>query len=157
MRRYRVPSVGEGDLLACPPPLRHARPLTIPVLFAVLMGAASPCLAITQGPRLNFFDRVNPVPRPYSSRLDVTTSTTIYFEVVVPDSNGDAGKVDTNSITATLTPEGGAPVPMLLANQVFASGFSGKIIPGIDSGSDPEFEPENQRAMISFTCSSRNE
>ncbi|MEW5806695.1 MAG: hypothetical protein AB1756_05030 [Acidobacteriota bacterium] len=85
---------------------------------------------------MNFVDQVNPIPRPYQERVDVTTWTTIYFEVLVPDYNGDKGKIDPNSITATLIPDGGEPIPMLLPNQTFAPGFSGKVYLNIDSGDD---------------------
>ncbi len=101
------------------------------LLFLALTGLP---LFASEPPELKFDNQVNPVPRPYKDRVDVTTWTSIYFEVLVPDTNGTIGKVDTDTITATLNPAGGDPVPMLLAGQVFASGFSGKIIPEIDSG-----------------------
>jgi hypothetical protein len=106
------------------------------VFFPWIVLGSSPAAAASFPPRLNFVDRVNPTPRPYQGRADVTTRTSLYFEVVVPDANGPLGKVNTDSITATLYPQGGDPVPMLLPGRVFASGFSGKIFPGIDSGSD---------------------
>ncbi len=108
------------------------------IVLVTLVSAAT--LAASQPPHLRFDDNtfgrphVNTVPRPFQGRANVTTATTIYFEIVVPDTNGAAGKVDPNSITATLRPASGDPVPMLLEGQHFATGFDGKIISNIDAG-----------------------
>ncbi|RMF72995.1 MAG: hypothetical protein D6738_09930, partial [Acidobacteria bacterium] len=80
--------------------------------------------------------RTNPVPRPYDGRTNVTTATTLWFEIVVPDTNGTAGAVDPDSVTATLVPDGGAPVPMVLAGRQFAAGFSGEFFLDLDRGAD---------------------
>lgn len=87
-------------------------------------------LAGAEPPSLRLVDRVNPVPRPYDGRMNVATKTTFYFEVVVPVENLPDGAIDTDSLSATLTPQGGAPVPVLFEGQVFAPGFSGSITPG---------------------------
>ncbi|MBP7149783.1 MAG: hypothetical protein KBD01_19835 [Acidobacteria bacterium] len=119
--------------------IRRTRPWPL----AVSLSAALACgfaLAASQPPALHFEDNifnrphVNTYPRPFRNRTNVTTATTFYFEVLVPDVNGDAGKVDPDSITATLRPASGAPIPMLLANRQFAAGFSGQVISAIDSG-----------------------
>ena len=106
----------------------------LPFLLVLLIAGFA--RAAVEPPRLNASDGVNPVPRPYPGRTEITTRTTIYFEVLVPNSNGSAGAIDPNSITATLIPQGGWPVPLLYQNQVFARGYSGTIWPAIESGSD---------------------
>ena len=98
------------------------------LLFLLL---ASGCSALAEAPVLRLTDRVNPVPRPYQNRVNVPTTTTLYFEVVVPVENLPGGAVDTNSISVTLTPEGGSPIPMIGTGQVFEAGFSGTITPGV--------------------------
>lgn len=99
------------------------------VLFLVI-ALATPVLAVDP-PELRFSDDVNPVPRPYSDRRNVNTLSSIYFEVMVPDSNGSSGAIAVNSLAAVLIPEGGTPVPMLLQGQQFASGFTGQIFVNI--------------------------
>lgn len=100
--------------------------------------AALPLASAAEPPRLrledNVFGRkfVNTYPRPYQGHVNVTTATTLYFEILVPDLNGAGGTVDPDSITATLVPSGGSPIPMLLSGQTFATGFSGTVIHGID-------------------------
>jgi len=97
------------------------------VLAAALLLTVAPALAVSQAPRLNLEDNVfgrkyvNPKPRPYNLRTDITADTTLYFEILVPDTNGSPGRVDPDSITATLVPAGGTPVPILLAGQAFAA------------------------------------
>lgn len=104
--------------------------------------AGPPAYAASAAPRLKFdgdvFGRpqVNPVPRPYNARTNVTPATSLYFEVLVPDANGTAGALDPDSITATLLPQGGSAIPMLLAGRVFAAGYSGSVFTGVDSGAD---------------------
>ncbi len=111
-------------------------------LCVVALGGAAPARAASAAPHLKFdgavFGRplVNTVPRPWTGRTNVTTATSVYFEVLVPDANGAAGAIDPGSITATLRPDGGAPLPMLLAGQLFAPGFSGRVFTGLDSGAD---------------------
>jgi hypothetical protein len=113
------------------------RPASIP---SVLLIFASTALAASVPPQLRFEDNVfnrkhvNTSPRPYELRTNVTRNTTLYFEILVPDTNGAAGRVDPDSITATLVPSGGSPVPMLLAGQTFAAGFTGRVIHGVDVG-----------------------
>jgi hypothetical protein len=87
----------------------------------------------SEPPKLNFADQVNPVPRPYKNRSDVTTWTSLYLEILVPDSNGDPGKIASELTTITLLPDGGEPVPVLLPGETFAPGFNGLIIKGIDA------------------------
>ncbi len=104
----------------------------------VLLLFASTALAASAPPALRYEDNVfnrkhvNTSPRPYEARTNVTRNTTLYFEVLVPDTNGAAGRVDPDSITATLVPSGGSPVPMLLAGQSFAPGFTGRLIHNVD-------------------------
>jgi hypothetical protein len=111
------------------------------LVSALTLILALPAIA-SDPPRLKREDRafgrihVNPVPRPYDDRADITPRTTFYFELLVPDTNGEAGKIDPDTITATLVPEGGEPVPMLTEGQVFAAGFDGDIFHGIDAGED---------------------
>lgn len=100
------------------------------LLLVSLLAWTLPALA-SDPPFLRAVDRVNPVPRPYRNRVDVSTHTTLYFEIVVPAANGQLGAVDTDSITANLTPAGGAPVPVLAAGRVFQPGFSGRIQAGV--------------------------
>jgi hypothetical protein len=113
----------------------------IAIAFLGNLILSTPALA-TDPPRLKQEDRVfgrihvNPVPRPYDARADITPATTLYFELMVPDENGDAGKIDPDTITATLVPDGGDTVTMLTEGQVFAAGFTGKIFHDIDSGED---------------------
>lgn len=107
----------------------RALPPIGPVLAIGLFLASVPCLA--DPPRLRLADRVNPVPRPYEGRVDVTTATSLYFEIVVPDTNLPGGEVDTDTLTATLIPSGGDPVPMLEAGRSFAPGFTGEVIPDV--------------------------
>jgi len=112
------------------------------LLLAGLLAVATSVEAASAPPRLrvedNVFGRkyVNTWPRPFDGRTDVTTDTTLYFEIVVPDTNGPLGAVDPDTITATLVPSGGTPVPVLLSGQAFASGFSGEVIHDVDAGSD---------------------
>jgi xylan 1,4-beta-xylosidase len=100
-----------------------------------------PALA-TEPPRLKYEDRafgrfhVNVEPRPYDGRVDVTPATTLYFEVLVPNDNGEAGRIDADTITATLVPEGGDPVPMITAGRVFADGFTGAIHDDFEIGDE---------------------
>ncbi len=101
------------------------------LLLALVLAGSS---LASDAPRLNFANQLNPVPRPYKNRADVTTRTSVYFEVIVPDSNGEEGKIATDQTTAVLIPAGGGPVPVLLPGGVFAPGFEGEIIEGIDSG-----------------------
>jgi len=107
-------------------------------LAAAASLAAMSLAPAAEPPRLrledNVFGRkyVNTYPRPYNGHVDVTTDTTIYFEILVPDQNGAGGTIDPDSITATLVAGGGAPVPMLLSGQSFAAGFAGSVIHGID-------------------------
>lgn len=109
------------------------------LLLPLLTG---PAAAASAPPFLNFdgavFGRtqVNPVPRPYDGRTQVTPRTTLFLEILVPDANGSPGRVDPDSITATLVPSGGSATPMLTAGRVFASGFSGRVISGIDRGAN---------------------
>src|SRR5262245_5300911 len=113
--------------------------LRLSLLLSLLFGSAAS--AATQPPKLrledNVFGRtyVNTWPRPFNLRTNVTPNTTLYFEIVVPDANGLTGRVDPATMTATLVPSGGSPVPMLLAGQVFAPGFSGSIQHDVDAGS----------------------
>jgi hypothetical protein len=113
-----------------------------PLATAPVLVLAASLAAASAPPRLRFEDNVfgrkyvNTYPRPYDGRTNLTTNTTLYFEVLVPDSNGPLGKVDPDTITAALVPSGGAPIPMLQAGQVFAAGFSGKLLHDIDVGAD---------------------
>lgn len=94
--------------------------------------------AASSPPQLRLEDNVfgrkftNTFPRPYNARTNVTRDTTLYFEVQVPDLNGALGRIDPNSLTATLVPSGGAAVPMLQAGQIFAPGFSGSVVHDVD-------------------------
>lgn len=125
-----------------PARLLAAKPFVALVLVVLGGAAALPARAASAAPHLKFdgdvFGRplVNTVPRPWSGRTNVTTATSLYFEVIVPDTNGSAGAIDPNSITATLRPNGGTPVTMLQAGQVFAAGFTGTVFTGVDSGAD---------------------
>jgi xylan 1,4-beta-xylosidase len=99
-----------------------------------LLASDPPFLAFSD----NTFGRkhVNTKPRPYNGRTNVTPDTTLYIEILVPDTNGTAGKIDPDTITATLTPAGGAGVPMLLAGQQFAAGYSGELIHDLDNAAN---------------------
>ncbi len=109
--------------------------------MALLAFAAVAAMA-SDPPRLNVdgavFGRphVNPKPRPFDGWTRVTRHTSFYFEVIVPDTNGPQGKVDPDSLTATLHPDGGSPVPMLLAGQQVAPGFAGRVLHDIDAGAN---------------------
>jgi hypothetical protein len=113
------------------------RLLALPLTLLIALPAAA-----SDPPRLKLEDRafgrihVNPVPRPYDGRVDITPRTTLYFELLVPDENGEAGKIDPDTITATLVPEGGDPAPMLTEGQVFAAGFTGDVFHGIEAGDE---------------------
>lgn len=100
------------------------------IVFPFLVLLASLSLEAAQ-PYVRKTDRVNPVPRPYDGRVNVTTRTSLYLEVVVPVANLPSGEVDTDSLTVTLIPSGGAPLPVLQAGQTFAPGFTGTIYPDI--------------------------
>ena len=102
-------------------------------LFMFLSAAAVKTVSGSEPPKLNFRDEVNPVPRPYKNRTDVTSWTSVYLEILVPDSNGGAGKIDSDLTTVTLVPEGGNPVPVLLSGGIFTPGFDGEVMQGIDS------------------------
>ena len=69
---------------------------------------------------------VNPTPRPCDAATNVSTDTTLYFEVLVPTSNPLTGRVDPASITALLLGNG-QTTPMLTAGQTWAPGYSGSI------------------------------
>lgn len=122
-------------------PRRVALTAALALAAAALLSAPL-ALAASAPPHLRFDGAVfgrpnaNPVPRPYSGRTNVTTATSLYLEVVVPDTNGSAGAVDPDSITVTLVPSGGVPVPVLLAGRQFAAGFHGSVVTGVDSGAD---------------------
>lgn len=112
------------------------------LLVAGLVALAGSVAAASAPPRLriddNVFGRryVNTWPRPRSGATNVTTNTTLYLEIVVPDTNGAVGAVDPSTITAILVPSGGSPIPMLLSGQTFASGFSGRVLHAVDAGAD---------------------
>ena len=112
------------------------------LILLLLAGPFAGTMLASEPPRLVFDGdvfgrlRTNPVPRPYDGRIHVTTATTLWFEIVVPHSNGTAGAVDPDSVTATLVPEGGDPVPMVLAGRQFAGGFSGAFFLDLDRGED---------------------
>ncbi|RMG49064.1 MAG: hypothetical protein D6718_00410 [Acidobacteria bacterium] len=111
------------------------------VLLLALLAAPLP-LRASEPPHLAFDgavfgrERVNPRPRPYDGWVDVTPRTTIYFEILVPDANGPGGAIDPDTITATLVPAAGEPVPMVTAGQSFAPGFSGTFVHGVDDGDE---------------------
>ncbi len=103
--------------------LTVARLLTLTVALhfglhaTVARGQGAPTVVRTCG-------LVNPVPRPCQSTVDITTLTSVYFEIVVPSSNAPADAVDPASVTAQLEWAGGGPEPMLLAGQVAAPGWT---------------------------------
>ncbi|MEW6741513.1 MAG: hypothetical protein AB1486_02040 [Planctomycetota bacterium] len=114
--------------------------LALALALALVPSLAPAAGATSQPPRLNFIEadlgrpRIHTIPRPYANRSNVTPPTTIYFEVVVPDANADSGNVDRDSITATILPAGGEPLPMVRSGQRFEPGFSGEFLGVIDSG-----------------------
>jgi hypothetical protein len=116
--------------------MRSAQICILPILTVLF---ASPALAQQLAPpELNldyqYLGRpyVNPRPRPAPLSTDVTTGTTIDFELLVPNTNGTIGKINPNTITVDLAPAlTGTGTTMLDLNQVFGSGFSGEIIDNI--------------------------
>lgn len=71
---------------------------------------------------------VHALPRPCDNATEVTTGTTIYFEVTDATLNYPNG-IDANSIVATLSRPGAPPVTMFGPNQVWGAGFTGRVIP----------------------------
>jgi cysteine-rich repeat protein len=107
------------------------------IAAAALLVAAAPSAAVDQPPTLtqicsSFFVSYLPFtsPRPCVSALDVTPDTTLYFELEVPTTNSDAGSVDENSVTATLS-WGTQSASMLGLNQTWGTGYSGRLISGV--------------------------
>ena len=111
----------------------HARDRRLTARRCLLLGFATalPAAALYEAPKLNFVNDVNPVPRPYQDRVDVTIHTSLYFEVVVPLGNPGSARVDPQTLSATLETAGRDPVPLLLPGQVFAPGVGGLILDDI--------------------------
>lgn len=128
------------------------RSILVAALALATLALSVPRTLASEPPYLYFkgdsFKRLktNPVPRPFDQTVDVTAYTSIFFEVLAPSANGNAGAVDPDSITATLTPEGGEPRTMISPGQTFAPGFSGlfkdRISQGLDSGTGVYVVPD---------------
>ncbi|UCF69212.1 MAG: hypothetical protein JSV80_08010 [Acidobacteriota bacterium] len=112
--------------------IRRLVPIVLVLMLAVSITLADPPVLRFAGAVFGR-ENINPVPRPFSNRTFVSTDTTIYFEVIVPDTSPN---VAADTITATLTPQGGEPIPMLNAGQSFAAGFSGELYHNIDRSAD---------------------
>jgi hypothetical protein len=78
--------------------------------------------------------KVHTAPRPCKAAVEVTRHTTLYFELTVPSSAPESERVDPDSVTATLTRSGAAPVTMFGPNRVWAAGFTGRVIDAFVDG-----------------------
>jgi hypothetical protein len=101
--------------------LRRGVGLLLVGLWAGAAAAAAPVVVHDCG-------SIHPRPRPCDAAANVTRDTSLYFEVVVPLSNYPSDGVDVNSVVATIRKGSGTPVTMFGPNQVFAPGYSGRVL-----------------------------
>ncbi len=102
-------------------------------LAAALQGTAA--LAATAPYLIHDCSSIHPRPRPCDGAADVTTRTTIYFEVAVAFPGNFPGEgVDIDSVVATIREGSGPAVTMFGPNQVWAPGYSGKVTPAFNDG-----------------------
>ena len=78
--------------------------------------------------------KVHTSPRPCKAAVQVTRATTLYFELTVPSTDPETGRVDPDSVTATLSRPGADPVTMFGPNRMWAPGFTGRTIDAFVDG-----------------------
>jgi hypothetical protein len=122
---------------------------TAPRLFPVLLlaaAAAAPSAAFAASPvvRHDCALELSTKPRPCDGNVDITRSTSIYFELLVPlvghyPNNG----VDPDTVVLTITPEGGETKTIFGPHQVWAPGWTGQAFDPVFSGSNWVFGYES--------------
>jgi hypothetical protein len=78
-----------------------------------------------------------PRPRPCDGDVDITRSSSIYFELALPAAgNYPFNGVDRNTVVLTITPEGGPTETVFGPDQVWHAGWTGRALADFLDGSD---------------------
>lgn len=113
-----------------------SRPV-LALTFVVVSLPGLPALADAPVVRHDCTLEISTMPRPCDGDADITPSTSIYFELLVPllghyPTNG----VDPDTVVLTITPEGGSTDTVFGPDQVWAPGWTGKAYDPFFSGTD---------------------